>query len=802
MAWPVLGPIIARLYRRCLETGWHPKPFRTAVICVLDKPGERDRTSPRSYRLISLLSVLGKGLERIVARRLAWVAVTAKIVPAAYFSAVPLRSATDQATILMDDIERARKNRKVLSALSLDIKGAFDAVLPGRMIQRLYDQGWPYHVVQWVATFLTDRNAAITLPGFTQEQTPTAGSLPQGSPVSPILFMLFLQPLLAARGSGHGSLRRRGYADDILLTAVGLTPNENVLALEIDLRECLQWCRTNGLDVDRKKTGLIHFTGRRRFPHAAIQNPPWEGTIEPEKAIKWLGVLWDSQLSFREHLATALRKGQTAANALRVLGGCRKGASPRLLLTVARATVLPTMAFASEAWWWPPGSRRSRMAGAIKKMDLAWRTALKAALPLYRTTPNELVHHAAGLPPFVHHLDHLARRHALRIHRLDPAHPLRKRLRTTDRYPETRLAYTKALLPATPEEVNPLAVPPWHEPPVPDATDTALSFGAHGVTKAAKAAAFVQWQRTLPPRDWVLFTDGSKLENGNTGAGWTIVHGANTLASGAFACGAHAEVLDAEAAALHAGLQAAAELAGIGAPSDQPAARHAGNLWACLDNQGVIRRVLNPTATSLTSQAAVRESADILQAWERREGPTTRYATLAATASLRWVPGHAGVPGNEEADRLAGFAAATLQPLNPRMTVAGGRRWAATQLRTGYRSWWSNATHRGIIPLPNPKYAPPPAVSRSVLARILAARSGHGDFAAYHERFNHHDAQIHCRCGARKTPLHFFSCRKAPERHRLKYYKNQPMTLEDLLTTAHGAMCMADWLKSTNFFAL
>src|SRR5215213_8348459 len=60
----------------CLENGWHTRTFRTALLCPIKKPGERDKMSPRSYRLISLLSVLGKGLERIVACRLAWTTVT------------------------------------------------------------------------------------------------------------------------------------------------------------------------------------------------------------------------------------------------------------------------------------------------------------------------------------------------------------------------------------------------------------------------------------------------------------------------------------------------------------------------------------------------------------------------------------------------------------------------------------------------------------------------------------------------------------------------------------------------------
>src|SRR5207253_2660235 len=109
------------------------------------------------------------------------------------------------------------------------------------MVQRMYDQKWPHHVVKWVESFLIKRTAAIMLQAYTQKQTATAGSLPQGSPVSPILFMLFLSPLLKERGE-RAICTRRGYADDILLTISSNSLKYNTKLLKTDLKRSLEWC--------------------------------------------------------------------------------------------------------------------------------------------------------------------------------------------------------------------------------------------------------------------------------------------------------------------------------------------------------------------------------------------------------------------------------------------------------------------------------------------------------------------------------------------------------------------------------
>ena len=52
------------------------------------------------------------------------------------------------------------------------------------------------------------------------------------------------------------------------------------------------------------------------------------------------------------------------------------------------------------------------------------------------------------------------------------------------------------------------------------------------------------------------------------------------------------------------------------------------------------------------------------------------------------------------------------------------------------------------------------SLSRNLLHLLLAARSGHGDYAAYHLRFNHEDANLYCVCGQEKSLTHFIRCRR------------------------------------------
>ena len=86
---------------------------------------------------------------------------------------------------------------------------------------------------------------------------------------------------------------------------------------------------------------------------------------------------------------------------------------------------------------------------------------------------------------------------------------------------------------------------------------------------------------------------------------------------------------------------------------------------------------------------------------------------------------------------------------------------------------------------------------RATLHRILAARSGHGDFAAYHERFGHTDSNNHCKCGERKTPTHVFFCRKLRGNRLLPRHAPRAATIHYL---GKGSGKLAKFLEKSNFF--
>ncbi|KAJ3572670.1 hypothetical protein NPX13_g4972 [Xylaria arbuscula] len=102
--------------------------WRVAEVPMIPKVG---KSSPRSWRSIALLSVLGKGLERLVEKQLAWTALTHGILGPQHGGALLKRSTMDLVASFLHDVELALDAGKVVTIITFDVLGAFNALLKG-----------------------------------------------------------------------------------------------------------------------------------------------------------------------------------------------------------------------------------------------------------------------------------------------------------------------------------------------------------------------------------------------------------------------------------------------------------------------------------------------------------------------------------------------------------------------------------------------------------------------------------------------------------------------------------------------
>ncbi|KAK1837939.1 hypothetical protein CCHR01_19435, partial [Colletotrichum chrysophilum] len=343
--WPVVKERVLALFQTSLDEGVLPRQWRHAKIIPLKKPNKSDYGMAKAWRPISLLSTLGKVLESVLAERISHAVETFGLLPTSHFGARKQRSAEQALVLLQEYIYRACRKRKVVSLVSFDVKGAYNGVYKERLLQRLRARGIPERLVKWVDAFCSHRTASILVNGHESEARPLPqAGLPQGSPLSPVLFLFFNADLVQHQIDENGGAL--AFVDDYTAWVTGRSRETNRQGIQDTNDRALEWEQRSGATFEKDKTAIIHFTRNWRLPADSTGFVIKGDTVRPKDHVKVLGVTMDTKLRFEKHIADATTKGLEAVLGLRRL----KGLSPATARQLFVAAVAPTMDYASNVW--------------------------------------------------------------------------------------------------------------------------------------------------------------------------------------------------------------------------------------------------------------------------------------------------------------------------------------------------------------------------------------------------------------------------------------------------------------------
>ena len=186
--------VLTQIFNHLLWMGYFPYSWKRATVIPIPKPNQPP-TDPNSYRPISLLSIVGKLFEWIIASRLTAYVNQQHLLPHEQFGFRKKHSTVSQLARISDYISNGYNLHKHTSMVSLDIEKAYDTVWIYRLLYKLISLKLPTYLIFTLKAFLEGRSFTVCLNDAFSTPKNTPSGLPQGAVLSTTLFAIYISDM-------------------------------------------------------------------------------------------------------------------------------------------------------------------------------------------------------------------------------------------------------------------------------------------------------------------------------------------------------------------------------------------------------------------------------------------------------------------------------------------------------------------------------------------------------------------------------------------------------------------------------
>ena len=157
-----------------------------------------------------------------------------------------------------------------------------------------------YHnLLRWINSFLNERSTSIKIKNIKSNIFTPKYGVPQGSPLSPILFIIYVSDIPQPENEQTTTLLQ--FANDIVLWSYGRNTIMSERKIQKHLNKITKWCIIWRIKLNPLKNKVLHFS-KRKHPLLDCNIKMDNVKLKAEKIVRFFGVIFDHKLTFEEYI--------------------------------------------------------------------------------------------------------------------------------------------------------------------------------------------------------------------------------------------------------------------------------------------------------------------------------------------------------------------------------------------------------------------------------------------------------------------------------------------------------------------